>query len=320
MIRSSSCFRGWALPAIALGAALSVACGSDPNGPPNGSGVTVTPDSILLFTGNTDQLTATLTGGGSAGVTFVWASADPSVAKVDQTGLVTAVAKGKTVVTASTTTPSGSRQGQAVVQVVEPSGSACAGVDTVSAWSGSLRVTWTDTRTGGNQTITVNDQLNVDFVVTNPLHGPGNVTWTGQPTGSVTLDEKITDNSTGQISTNAGSGAPVSLQDLTLIVDPDACTWRFLYTWGVNAVANGVPENPEAVAGTASQELPVGIWQQGINHSADFPAYPPSTPPMTPLQDMYSVESVFGIALFTGPDARFPGASVDFTASPTDTP
>ena len=61
--------------------------------------VTVTPNSVVLGgnVGQTTQLTASVTdanGNPIAGQTVVWSSTDPTVANVDQTGLVSAVASG----------------------------------------------------------------------------------------------------------------------------------------------------------------------------------------------------------------------------------
>lgn len=117
-----------------------------------------------------------------------------------------------------------------------------------------------------------------------------------------------------------GSGAPVSIQDLTLKIDTDACTWQFTYDWGVNAVANGTPENPEQIAALASKEIHLGVWQRGISYSAGFPAYMINLPP-PPLTDQYLVASIFGSGLFADAPTQSRGdVPVDFSASPSAPP
>lgn len=65
--------------------------------------VTVSPSSADLLVGGTQQLGATVTDseGNTLSVTVEWATADPGVATVDATGLVTAQGKGSTTITAT---------------------------------------------------------------------------------------------------------------------------------------------------------------------------------------------------------------------------
>jgi hypothetical protein len=303
---------------VSLTVLVAANCKTDPNAPPNPGDVVVTPDSVLLFIGNAQQFTASLTGGaGSTRATFSWSTGDPTVATVSATGLVTAVGKGKTVVIATTIVAGAPKTGTAIVQVADPSGSACTGVDTLQAWSGSLTATWNDNKTSGTQTTDIKQQLTVDFKLLKQGLVRGVVTYTGKPTGTAVLDEKITDNSSGQVSTNAGNGPVVTINDLSLKIDTDACTWHFSYDWGVNAVANGTPKNPEQIAAVSSKEVPLGIWQQGISHSTGFPAYMINVPP-PPLTDQYLVASIFGAGLFADAPTQSRGdAPVDFTASPS---
>jgi len=90
----------------AAAAALALACGG--TGPtninPRSGTITVTPTSITIPVGQTQQITITVRdslGNTVSGFTVTWASASPSVASVDNTGLVTGVAVGTTTITAS---------------------------------------------------------------------------------------------------------------------------------------------------------------------------------------------------------------------------
>ncbi len=88
------------VPGLAA-AALVGACGTEP---PLPASIAVSPPSATLpWLGDTVQLTAAVrdtAGRTMRGVTVVWTSEDESVATVDATGLVTAVAKGVTLVRA----------------------------------------------------------------------------------------------------------------------------------------------------------------------------------------------------------------------------
>ena len=92
-------------------AAVLVVDGQVPD--PSISTVTVTPSTSSLSVGQTSSLTATArTSSGSAieGVSFSWSSADPSVATVDGSGQVTAVAAGTATILASAGGQIGSAQ------------------------------------------------------------------------------------------------------------------------------------------------------------------------------------------------------------------
>ncbi|HXI20662.1 MAG TPA: Ig-like domain-containing protein [Gemmatimonadales bacterium] len=302
-------------PRRALAAALLLAaCNGSPTAPPNQVQVAVTPDSISLFIGNTDQLTAQVSGGGAS--TFTWASADPSVAKVDQQGVVTAVAKGKTTITATTTSGGTSRQGTAVVLVLDPSGSACPGVDTVQTWTGTLDILYGDTVVQGQSITGVRHELTGTLTLTldpSTPQGATQLTYQGVIGGSASLNESV-----GQI-TNVGSGTPDPGSTVTLYIDADACTWYFTGGYAVNATESGPNFSqdftPEPIANFGSKELPLGIWPHGLSYTAGFPAYLGTGPFPTTPADGYYVVSALGITIFTGNTARGP-ASVAFSVSP----
>ncbi len=90
---------------VRWGLLLLVACDWNTMGPSSCAGsVTVTPPSATVSVGGTYQLYAIVrdtAGHTIAGVGITWISNNPAVATVSQTGLVTGVAVGRTVVTAT---------------------------------------------------------------------------------------------------------------------------------------------------------------------------------------------------------------------------
>ncbi|MGE0553526.1 MAG: S8 family serine peptidase [Gemmatimonadales bacterium] len=120
------CRRGSAL-AVAAVLTFNGCGGSDPAGPATPppppppapvAAVVVTPDSVGLFAGDTVRLVATVRdaqGNTLAGRSVTWSTSDRVVATISSTGLVTAIATGRAVVTAT----AGSRSGTAVITIVQ---------------------------------------------------------------------------------------------------------------------------------------------------------------------------------------------------------
>ncbi len=67
------------------------------------SGITLDQTEISLTPGESSKLTATVTPPDATDASVVWSSGDENVATVDNTGKVTAVGKGETIITATTT-------------------------------------------------------------------------------------------------------------------------------------------------------------------------------------------------------------------------
>lgn len=86
------------------------------NGQKNVESVTVTPDSATIEKGKTAKFNATIAPEGAT-AELTWSSSDESIAKVDATGTVTAVAKGTATIMAS----AGGKSGTANVTVTDPS-------------------------------------------------------------------------------------------------------------------------------------------------------------------------------------------------------
>ena len=104
---TAAAVRGALLLCVGL---LAGSCGGDSTGPPNDPGTTpvatveLTPAALDLAVGGTAQLTATPRAAGGAALTdrtVTWASADPSIADVDDEGRVTAVAEGDVEISAT---------------------------------------------------------------------------------------------------------------------------------------------------------------------------------------------------------------------------
>ncbi len=88
-----------------------------PPSPPPVATVTIAPDSVELGVGETRQLSAALRdaqGRALSGRTITWTSSTPTIASVSSTGVVTAVAPGRGVITVT----SEGRSGDAVIRVV----------------------------------------------------------------------------------------------------------------------------------------------------------------------------------------------------------
>lgn len=105
--------------ALVSAIALSGCGGGDASGPAPVVAVDVSPVSTTVVTGNTQQFTASPRDGrGNAlpGRAVAWITSDATVATIDGTGLVTAIAAGSTSITAS----SGGQRGSASITVLPP--------------------------------------------------------------------------------------------------------------------------------------------------------------------------------------------------------
>lgn len=69
----------------------------------NATGVTIAPNVVTLFEGNTQQLTATVVPANANDTSVNWSSSDTNIATVNTNGLVTAIAQGIATITVTTT-------------------------------------------------------------------------------------------------------------------------------------------------------------------------------------------------------------------------
>ncbi len=175
---------------VAAGAAaMLVACGgssdSTSTGPtPVFTSVAVSPTSPTVSVGSTVALTAVAKD--QNGATFsapgaAWSSDHTDIATVDAaTGVVTGVANGNALITASITAGSITHAGSQTVAVSTPSSTAGITGTTTLAWSPS---TVTISRSGGTGTVT--------FTFQSVAH---TVTWDSQPPGATVADIDATQN------------------------------------------------------------------------------------------------------------------------------
>lgn len=95
------------LSMLALASFMMAACGDDdPAGPDDSkvhvTGVNVTPEELVVTEGETAQLEITVLPANADDKSYTISSSNPSVAKVNATGLVTAVGEGTSVITVKT--------------------------------------------------------------------------------------------------------------------------------------------------------------------------------------------------------------------------
>lgn len=139
---------GAAIPVVRLSGALGLSllvlsCGGDGTGVDTVASVSVTPEAPMIDIGDTRQLEATVRNdrGDVITTSVTWTSSDTTVAGVTGTGLVTAVAPGTAIVTAS----AGGQIDFATVTVNEPPPPAApSGVQAEPTSTTTLDVTWTD--------------------------------------------------------------------------------------------------------------------------------------------------------------------------------
>ena len=82
------------------------------------TGISVSPETAILAINDTQQLTATITPNNASNIQVTWSSADDLIATVDSNGLVTAVAEGTVIITA--TTDDGSFTDTTSIEVLGP--------------------------------------------------------------------------------------------------------------------------------------------------------------------------------------------------------
>lgn len=139
---------------LSLGAlALLAACGSDPAAPEcTVSAVNVTPPTASVTVGATSQLAATVTASNCATTPSAsWSTSDGGVASVSGSGLVTAVAPGTAVITAT----ADGRTGQATVTVTPvPVASVAASVSDSSLFPGDTLTAMATVRDAADNVLT----------------------------------------------------------------------------------------------------------------------------------------------------------------------
>lgn len=142
--------------------------------------VSVSPSSATLTVGQTQQLTATVSG--SANSSVVWSSSDGSVASVDATGLVTARAVGQATIRA-TSVADGSKSATSTITVQSSGGGGTGGFD--GTWVG--RYTGTVSGLGAVTDVAIFRVSGTTLTMTEPGPGSGTVNSAGALTVNATI-------------------------------------------------------------------------------------------------------------------------------------
>lgn len=228
--------------------------------PPSVASVRVTPPSAALTVGSTVHLQAEpLDAGGNllTGRTITWSSADQSVATVDNTGLVTAVAVGATTITATSEGKSGT-SGIAV-------GAQVAASITVAPPSVSITVAQTS-----QLTATVRD-------ANNAIIAGAPVTWVvdNQSIAMVSSTGLVTGVSPGSANVTAASGTahvavPVTVSPVpanTVIVSPSSVSLLVTQRQQLSATvtdAHGNPLNGRPITWSSSNDAVAAVGTTGL--------------------------------------------------------
>lgn len=133
------------------------------------TGVTVTPNTLTLSEGNSQQLTATVVPANASDTSVNWSSSNTAIATVDTNGVVNAIAQGTAIVTATTT--DGGFQAASVI-TVEGTGVPVTGV--------SVTPNFTTLVEGNTRQLTA--------TVTPANADDTSVSWTSNNTGVATVD------------------------------------------------------------------------------------------------------------------------------------
>lgn len=259
----------WLVSAAAL---LFLACpggnatdaGFDAGSVPKGT-LACTPATSTLRVGETVQLSVA---GSDAGATaYRWSSFLPTVADVDSGGLVTALAPGLTNVVVETDTD----HGVCAVRVL----SLCEGIDRVNSWTGALSLDFAASA-NGSTSFALAHHADVTFFLEKDPSNP--YAWIGQGVGTGRLDETEVI-SGGAAVEQSGNGAVTTVGDLTLTVDPSACTSTFEWLWAidttytVDGASMPVPQVNVGDVRSAATPVPPGWSSAGLGVDAGFPAY-----------------------------------------------
>lgn len=295
---------------VSLSALLFLACpggsgtdaGFDAGSFPHGT-LVCTPATSTLHVGQTVQLAVA----GADGGAYRWSSFLPTVADVDSSGRVTALAPGMTNVVVETDTD----HGVCAVQVV----SLCEGIDRVNSWTGSLSLDFTASA-NGSTSFTLAHHADVTFFLEKDPSNP--YAWIGQGVGTGRLDE--TEVITGGASVEqSGSGAVTTVGDLTLTVDPSACTTTFEWLWAIDTTytVDGASMPVQQVNVGDVRSGPTAVppdWSTaGLGLDAGLPVYGQTG---GGAGDEYLLLTQIGTAYSTANPGPHGPASVTFSATP----
>jgi trimeric autotransporter adhesin len=225
--------------------------------------VKVTPSALTLNPGNTSQLAAVTTdalGNTLTGQPITWSSSNTSVASISTSGLVSAVAVGSTVITAT----SGSKSGTATVTVVAQSQASVASV-TITPATASVA-------TGGTTQFTATLKDSVGNVL-----GGRTVTWsssnssvasvsaTGLATGVASGTATISASTGGQQGTAQVTVNPVPVA--SVVVTPGSANLSAYQTLQLIATpenASGSPIGGQTITWSSSDPYTASVSSTGL--------------------------------------------------------
>ena len=243
------------------------------SGPVDVTGVTLDADSVEILVGGTRQLSATVAPADATDPAVIWTSSDETVATVDQTGLVTAVAAGSATITV-TTNDSGFTADCAVTVPVTVTG--------VTLNMGSLEVAVGEPRQL-TATVSPANATHPDVVWTSSNEAVATVDQTGLVTavaaGSATISVTTND---GGFTADCAVTVPVTVVGSgTCGAQGDNLTWTLssdgeLVISGTGAMANYdsfLGFSPPPWSGYGPQILNVTIGQGVTSISADAFGY-----------------------------------------------
>jgi uncharacterized protein YjdB len=225
--------------------------------------VSVTPSTVTLNPGNTAQLSAAAmdsAGNTLAGTTITWSSSNPSVATVSTSGLLSAVAVGSAVITAS----GGGKSATANVTVVAQSPASVASV-AVSPTTASV-ITGRTTQF----TATVKDSVG------NVLGGRA-ITWSSNNSNVATVSSTglVTGVASGTVTISAASGGQQGTAHITVdpvpvasvVVSPGSANLSAKQTLLLSATpkdANGAPLGGQTITWTSSDPYTATVQSNGL--------------------------------------------------------
>ena len=201
--------------------------------------LTVTPNAATVTVARTQPFTVVARNSSGQLLTapaVTWTSSNPTVATVSSSGIATGVAKGTTSITAKAAAVTSA---PATLTVTE----SCSGILATNTFQGTLDYDWLAVGTTGDRFVIHSEYRgSLKATLTRVSTTPTQATWTGDVTGTASLEETKADPTTpGTTSALQGDGAIVALAGgsppkMTLIVNLQTCTYELDAIATLNAV------------------------------------------------------------------------------------
>jgi len=238
--------------------ALIIGCHDSPTKPKQSSAglqLTVEPNAAAVVIAGTQRFTVVArnaSGQVVATPTLTWTSSNPAIATVSSGGVATGVAKG----TASITAKSGTvTSAPATLTVTE----GCSAILAANTFQGTLDYDWVGVGNAGGFVIHSEQHGRLKATLTRLSTTATQATWTGDVTGTATIEEsKTLPTNSATSSTTKGDGAMVTptggaKPKMTLVVDVQTCTYQV----DANATLNVLRTQPDG--STSRSDVPVAV-------------------------------------------------------------